>query len=470
MLKFPLVALVALALIAPSCGSPPPREQLISGAAQLPARDAPCTQPLEPALVRRAAPSEDQAHLVCRMDAIESAVTGRPLVAGNRVKLLVDGPATHAAQLAAIRRARHHVHLVTYILADGVVAEKYRDAMIERARAGVHVRVMYDSVGGLTLDPAYREALAKGGVEVHEYAPVNPLSGPRFWRVTQRNHRKILVVDGRVAFTGGINISDTYASASSGSGSSENGWRDTQIRITGPAVAEFQRLFVASWSQEEGPFQDDGHYWPRVPPTGSELVRAVAKEGEDASALVTNPFVSWARRVHFDRKQNAIYASYLAAITESRQRVWITQAYFAPNDEFRNALEQAARRGVDVRLLVPANSDVGLMFHASRHQYRELLEAGVRIFEYEGPVLHAKTAVVDGVWSTVGSSNLDYMSFIHNDEANATIIGHSFAREMERMYHDDLANASEVTLEAWRQRPLTDRVKQTLANGLKYWI
>src|SRR5262249_10252520 len=159
----------------------------------------------------------------------------------------------------------------------------------------------------------------------------------------------------------------------------------------------------------------DPRYWPELSARGDELVRVVAKRGEDVTGLLWGRVARALRTVHFDRKRNAIYASYLQAISESRRSVWITQAYFAANGEFRDALARAARRGCDVRLLVPANSDVGLLYYASRHEYGHLLKAGVRIFEYQGTVLHAKTAVVDGVWSTVGSSNLDYQSFVHND-------------------------------------------------------
>ena len=173
-------------------------------------------------------------------------------------------------------------------------------------------------------------------------------------------------------------------------------------------------MFLESWEKEVGPIEDDARYWPRLRPAGGELVRAVAKEGEDFSDLLVSGFARLRQTVHRLAQKNAIYASYLAAISGSRSCVWITQAYFAPNREFRDLLEDAARRGVDVRLIVPANTDIGLLAHASRHQYMKLLASGVRIFEYEGTVMHAKTAVVDGVWSTVGSSNLDYQSFIHN--------------------------------------------------------
>jgi cardiolipin synthase A/B len=460
------LAASALCVAAVGCIAPPPREQVL--AAEREFAPTPAPEPRRDAALDRVAPTKRQRDFVRRVDEIETAITRRPLVAGNQVTLLVDGPATHAAQLAAIARARHHIHLVTYLLADDAVGRKYRDALIERARAGVRVRFMYDGFGGAAVGPGFRAALERAGVEVHEYGSINPFAQPEVWRISQRNHRKLLIVDGRVAFTGGINIDDSYSSSAS-SGSAEHGWRDTQIRIEGPAAAEFQRLFFADWEREVGPIRDDARYWPVLRARGVEWVRAVAKEGADVSDQLRSRIARfW--QAHFDRKRYAIYASYLAAISESQSRVWITQAYFAPNEEFREALANAARRGCDVRLLVPANSDIGLVYHASRHEYASLLEAGVRIFEYEGTVLHAKTAVVDGVWSTVGSSNLDYQSFVHNDEANATIIGHAFAREMERMFESDLANAREVTLDAWRERPIRERVLQTLANSLKYWI
>ncbi len=427
------------------------------------------TSAIDERALRRAAPSEGQQQFVRRLNEVESQIAQRPLIAGNRVSLLVDGPATHAAQLAAIARARHHVHLLAYIFEDDAIGHRYRDALIERARAGVHVRVMFDGVGGFWVGPAFREALDSAGVELHEYASINPLEEPALWRISQRNHRKLLVVDGRVAFTGGIGISDTY-SRSASSGSMKHGWRDTHIQITGPAAAEFQRLFFEDWQQEVRPIPHDRRYWPALGTRGRELVRAVAKEGQDLSDLVKNPVARLLSAIRIDRDRSEIYASYLAAISECRSRVWITQAYFAPDPEFLEVLANAALRGCDVRLLVPANSDVGLLLHASRDQYAGLLEAGVRIFEYEGPVLHAKTAVVDGVWSTVGSSNLDYRSFIHNDEANAIIVGSAFATEMERMFRNDLASAREVTLDTWTARPLRDRVLQQLAGALKYWI
>jgi ferritin-like protein len=189
------IALCGLPLGLASCKSPPQREHLMPPAGE-PGPDAACAQPLDPDVIRRAAPTEVQEQFVCRLDQIETAITRRPLVAGNRVTLLVDGPATHAAQLAAIARARHHIHLSAYIFEDDAIGRKYRDAMIERARAGVRVRVMFDSFGGLLIGPAFRGALEQAGVEIHEYAPINPLEEPALWRVSERDHRKLLIDGG----------------------------------------------------------------------------------------------------------------------------------------------------------------------------------------------------------------------------------------------------------------------------------
>jgi cardiolipin synthase A/B len=419
----------------------------------------------------RAAATPDQSAFVREVNRLEYALTGRPLVGGNRVVLLLDGPATHDAQLDAIRAARHHVHLITYIMTDGALAQDYLETLVERRRAGVIVRLMFDSVGGRTVGEAFLQKLARAGIEVRQYGPLNPVeSGGKDWKLTRRHHRKILVVDGRVAFTGGINISDEYRSSSSGSGSRESGWRDTHVQIDGPAVAQFQKMFFESWEHGGDKIAPHDAYWPRLRRRGDELVRGVNQHGNDLHQIALEPVARLTRTEKEQAREHAIYASYLAAIRQARQRVWITQAYFIPNDEFMDVLTGAARRGVDVRLLVPSTSDIKMMVQASRFHYQPLLEAGTRIWEYSGPMLHAKTAVVDGVWATVGSSNLDFRSFIHNDEANAIIVGHAFGAKAERMFLDDLANAREIDRKQWEQRSWSERLSQRMAVLLKYWI
>ncbi|HUS24173.1 MAG TPA: phospholipase D-like domain-containing protein [Candidatus Binatia bacterium] len=473
---------LAVAVLSPfACAMPPAQEDLLGDRDAVGTLLAGCESQLPDTVLEQAASTPQRRLFIRRINALETALTRKPLIPGNRVQLLIDGPETHGAQLEAIRRARHSIHMTTYIITDDRIGHRYLKALGERARAGVKVRLMFDSIGGQEAGAEFRQQLEAAGVELHEYAPANPLKDPEVWRVTHRNHRKLLIVDGRVAFTGGINISDEYLHSShAGSGSRSSGgflskgkgvahgsWRDTHIRVEGPAVAEFQRVFLDMWKKEHGPIEDDAHYWPVLKERGHDLVRVVAQNGNDLQGALLEPLLpsGGGRKPKF-----AIYGSYMAAIGEAHERVWITQAYFVPNSEFMEALERAAKRGVDVRLLVAGQSDIGLILHASRRHYAELLEAGVHIFEYHGPVLHAKTAVIDGVWSTVGSSNLDYRSFIHNDEANAIVLGEDFAADMERTFRDDLQRSQEIDPAAWKDRPLLDRIKQQATVLLKYWI
>jgi cardiolipin synthase len=435
--------------------------------------------------------------------------------AGNAVHLLIDGPATHAAQLEAIRAAKHHIHLEVFILTDEKIGQEYAEALAERARAGVKVRLMFDGVGSLGTTTKIRDELRGQGVEIEEINSVNPLEEPRVWRLNRRSHRKLLVVDGKVAFTGGVNIMDEYASASpgnessskagsssggsSGSGSSAAsstdedgkgsgasaskkgagpesqrgiGWRDTHIRVEGPAVADFQREFVRTWEESKGKNIDlSAEYLPPSPAVGPNLVRVIGTEGEDFLGLALGVPQKVVRKLMGKRKRSSpIYASYISAIREARHRIWITQAYFAPSDELVKLLGKAAKRGVDVRIVVPGKSDLTLLPLASRHYYDRMLEAGIKLYEYDPVMIHAKTAVVDGEWSTVGSSNLDFRSLIHNDEANAIIIGREFGHEMEEQFDKDVSQSTQVTLEQWEDRPLFDRVKETGAALIKYWI
>lgn len=464
-------ALGAALLGLTACATPSAQGLLEKG--DLPQSSASCEACPAGDDLSRAAGTPAQLEFVRKVNKLEYALTGRPLIGGNRVDLLLDGPQTHEAQLAAIRAARHHVHLITYIMTDDKLAQQYLKALVERRKAGVIVRFMFDSVGGRTVGEPYLARLARAGVEVREYGPMNPAkSKGKDWKLTRRHHRKLLVVDGRQAFTGGINISDEYRTSSSGSGSARVGWRDTHVRIEGPGVAQFQKLFFESWEQGEGgaKITPGDKYWPRLRRAGDELVRAVTQQGNDLHQIALQPVTSLTESEREQTRRQGIYASYLAAIRSARQRIWITQAYFIPNEEFMDVLAAAARRGVEVRLLVPSTSDIKMMVHASRFHYQPLLDAGARIYEYSGPMLHAKTAVVDGVWATVGSSNLDFRSFIHNDEANAIIVGHDFGTRMEQMFEDDIGNAREITRAAWEKRPWAERLNQRMAVMLKYWI
>ncbi|MDB5972770.1 MAG: cardiolipin synthase [Hydrocarboniphaga sp.] len=409
----------------------------------------------------------------------------RPLVPGNRLRLLRDGPQTHAAQLAAIAGAQHHVHLETYLITDGEVGSRYADALIERARAGVHVRLMLDGLGALGAGDGYRQRLLDAGVHLREFNPVNPLREPRLWRMTRRTHRKTLVVDGRVAFTGGVNITDEYRcgpedpEAATAGGP---GWRDTHLLIEGPAAAEFQHVFLTYWARLGG-LRDTSGYYPAVPAIGDSLACAITDQGEgfidhwvggedepDDDELPRPPSLLRHPLRPKYRVKPRIYHAYRDAIGLAQHRVWITQAYFAPNGRFIRALTRAARRGVDVRLILPAKTDAGLLKYAARQRYARLMRAGVAIHEYLPAVLHAKTAVIDGIWSTIGSANLDYRSFFHNDEANAFLICAGFAADMEAMFEHDLIRCRAIDPKLWRQRGWRERLLEAFAGAIKWML
>lgn len=405
-------------------------------------------------LLERRLGAQDNPQLHALIDSFRAQAQA-PLITGNRVQLLIDGPQTLQAMRQAIRSARHHVHLESYIFADDAIGHEFRELLQERRRAGIEVRLLYDAVGSSATSGTFFDGLRAAGAEVLAFRPLDPVRTPLPWKINNRDHRKLLVVDGRSAFTGGINISGAYADASTTSPGPEQGleegWRDTHVRIEGPVVAQFQALFLASWTRAGGRLSSSDSYFPTLQPTGSEWVAAVAL---DVDRSETSP----------------IYATYLASIRAASQRIWLTNAYFAPNRELRRALIEAAARGVDVRLIVPGFTDSGLILHAARATYDELLAGGVRIYEQRHALLHAKTAVFDTALSMVGSANLDMRSFLHNNEINAAIVGRSFAQQLEQAFERDLRQARELDLEQWRQRPWRQRMKEVGSRLLSYWL
>lgn len=330
---------------------------------------------------------------------------------------------------------------------------------MERQAAGVQVNVIYDSVGSLATPKEFFNRLRAGGVHVLEFNPVNPLANNnKDWELNNRDHRKLLLIDGRIAFVGGINISDTYSS-SPPSGENEGdsrqdataGWRDTHVQIEGPVVADFQRLFLDTWERQKGKPLPARNYFPALAPQGDEIVRAVGSTPNDHT-------------------KSTIYLTLISAISHAEQHVHLTIAYFAPDPQLRKALRDAARRDVDVKLVLPSHTDSSTALYLGRSYYTELLAAGVQIYERRGSVMHSKTISIDGVWSTIGSTNLDWRSFLHNDEINAIILSRPFAREMEAMFLEDLAESDPITLDHWKKRPLLDRLKEKMARLVEYWL
>ena len=389
--------------------------------------------------------------------ALEQSISGSPLLLGNQVRLLQDGASTYAAMFEAIRGARDHINLESYIIEDDAMGTAFADLLLAQQARGVQVNVIYDSVGALSTAPAFFARLRAGGVAVLEFNPVNPLLARAPWELNSRDHRKLLVVDGQVAFVGGVNISSVYASgsvvrrparraeqpAAPGAGAPAPVWRDTHLRIAGPVVAEFQRLFLQTWDKQRGPPLAARNFFPVLLPQGEDIVRAIGSSPDDPFSL--------------------IYLTLMAAIGNAQQQIYLTQAYFVPDPQLLQALVAAAGRGVDVRLILPSFSDSQLVFHAGRSHYQALLDGGVRLYERSGALLHAKTAVVDGVWSTVGSTNLDWRSFLDNDEVNAVVLGRAFAAQMQAAFAQDQAASQAIEPAAWAARPAHFRLQEWLA-------
>ncbi|NRR28598.1 cardiolipin synthase [Oxalobacteraceae bacterium] len=388
--------------------------------------------------------------------ALEEAATGVPLIAGNKCSLLFDGPQTMAEMLKAIGTATNNINLETYIFDQDELGQKFADLLIEKQRAGVVVNILYDSVGTIGVPDTFFERMRQAGIHLVAFNPVNPakLNGDS-WKVNNRDHRKVLIVDGKTAFTGGINISDTYAksslfrSKSKPTDKSQVGWRDTHIKVEGPAVAAFQYLFIRNWATQDKEDLREASYFPTPVIAGDKIVRVLASEPGG----------------HFE-----IFKAFSLAMQSASKSIHITSAYFVPDRQTVDTLKAAARRGVDVRIVLPGVSDSGLVFHAGRGFYDELLDSGVKIYQLKLAVLHAKTAVIDDNWSTVGSTNIDTRSFLHNSELNVVVMGSAFAAEMERAFQEDVRDSTLITLEQWRQRPLSDRVKEFAARLMDYWL
>ena len=396
--------------------------------------------------------------------ALEEAIVGSPLTVGNEVVLLQDGPATYAAMLTAIAAAKDHINMETYILDDDVVGQKFAMALIDKQKQGVQVNLIRDSVGTFGTPSAFFEALKDQGVNVLEFNPVNPLAARKTWALNQRDHRKLLIIDGRIAFLGGINISSVYSSGSASPPAATDAsdekasigkkialeWRDTDLQLRGPVVAEFQKLFLATWEKQHGRPVAEKIYFPQLEIVGTQVVRAIGSTPEDPFSL--------------------IYATLISAINNAEASIYLTNAYFVPDPQLLSALKAAAQRGVDVKLILPSQTDSWLVFHAGRRYYSRLLRAGVKIYQRRGVILHSKTALIDGVWATVGSTNLDWRSFLHNQEVNAVVLGSEFGSQVKAMFVKDLAASDEITREQWRRRGLGLRIKEIFAKTWQYWL
>jgi cardiolipin synthase len=367
-------------------------------------------------------------------------------VGTHQLALLKDGRQAFPMMLAAIARAKRTVCIETYILRSDRVGTLFADALIERAQHGVEVNLLYDAWGS-SVASSMLDRLHRAGARTMAFHPMR-FSGKRreiIARLTRRDHKKTLTVDSVVGFTGGLNLADDYAPADEGGGD----FRDTHVRIEGPAAAELEYFFLQTWRRGGGAEIDSARYGGdgRRPDPSVQIVTSDER-----------------------RRRHSIRMEYLGAIRGARERILITNPYFLPTIRILHEFGEAAKRGVDVQIMVAGTTDVRAVLYASRSIYEMLLKAGVRMFEWRGRVLHAKTATIDGRWSTVGSSNLDYQSLRQNLEVNAIVKGRELAEALERMFAEDLTHCVEINAERWQRRSALNKAASWAAYLLRDWL
>lgn len=352
------------------------------------------------------------------------SLASTPASTGNRAAMLVDAEETYRAMAEAVEAATHHVHACFYIIQPDETGQRLRSMLTEKAKQGVTVRVLYDGLGSAKLPGGFWAPLTSAGGQVAEFRPVNPITALLPWsdRIDYRNHRKIVVADGRVAFTGGINVGKEYL----GLDPSIGPWRDAHMQIEGPAALSVQSTFLEDWCYATGEVLDDPTLFPDPAPVGDHAVQVID----------SGPDVRW----------SPIYFMFVQAMATARTRIWLTTPYFIPEPPVEQALIAAALRGVDVRILIPKRPDHRVVMWAATSYFRPLLEAGARIFRYTHGFVHAKTLLVDDGIATVGSANMDIRSFHLNYEQNAFVYGTEFATSLEMQFLADLEGCDEYTL------------------------
>ena len=445
-------------------------------------------------VLRRVAAAAPNATALERHLAIEQAVARTPLYTGNETRILRDGAETFGAMFAAIRAAQHYVLLEYYILEDvSESGQSLSDLLIEKQKSGVEICIIYDSIGSLATPGDFFARLRDAGVKIAEFNSPNPIRGGNPFAINDRDHRKIFVADGSLAIIGGVNLSHTYQSAPSGGSSGgsrkpsnsgaaraqppqpgaandaqaandtqaandpqtrddpqaanepqktnepQEAWHDTDLQLRGPVVHELERLYRQQWDALRAP-QSDSAAPAQIADAGDEVVRII---GSDPSA-----------------RRSPFYIAIISAIRSAESRIWITAAYFGPTFQQMHVLLNAARRGVDVRILVPSHSDSAPALAVQRSHYSSLLRNGVRVFEWSDGISHTKAAVIDGVWCVTGSSNFDQRSVLFNDEVDAIVLGRDTASRYETLFTGWQSRAKEITAAEWRKRSMLERARE----------
>jgi len=365
------------------------------------------------------------------------AYAGSPIVGGNTAEILLNGEHIFPTVLRGLQSAQRTITYAQYYYEEGPVARDVAEALAERCRAGVGVNVLLDAFGSLNMPAEYVELMRVSGCHVVWF---RPLSQYVFRRYYKRNHRRILVVDGRIGFTGGAGVSRKWM----GNGRTEDHWRDTDVRVEGPVVEYLQAAFAENWLEATGMVLGGEAYFPRPIERRGQVHAQVARSSPAGGST-------------------AMYTTILLALSSARQSVLVTNPYFVLDERMRDAVLRTVRRGVRAAVLVPAVIDHNIVRQASRAQFGQLLQAGVEIYEYTPALLHAKTMVIDGVWATIGSTNLDNLSFAFNDELNLFFYDRGVAGQLERAFMEDVRVSRRVTYAAWKDRGLGARLLEVLA-------
>ncbi len=363
-----------------------------------------------------------------------SVLLGPPLLDGNRVETLLNGDGIFPSMLEAISGAKQTIDFETYIYWSGEIGKHFATALAERARAGVKVNVLVDWIGSQKMDNDSIEAMTQAGVDFRKY---RPLRWYNLGRINNRTHRKLLVVDGRIGFTGGVGIADNWT----GNAQDPEHWRDNHYRLEGPAVAQMQAAFMDNWTQVSGSVLHGDTYFPAQKQAGQMFAQVFQSSSQGGS--------------------ESMHLMYLLSIAAATKTIDLAMAYFVPDPVTSEALVNAMKRGVKVRLILPGHhTDTDFVRNASRASWGPLLQAGALIHEYQPTMYHVKLLIVDGLWSSVGSTNFDARSFRLNDEANLNVYDAEFARRQTQTFDTDLKQARRITYEQWESRPWHEKLKE----------
>jgi cardiolipin synthase len=361
-----------------------------------------------------------------------NVMLGPAVVAGNRTQALVNGDRIFPEMLKAIRGAHKTITFETYIYWKGSTGDEFTRALIERAQAGVKVHLLFDAIGSQKIDDKIIKQMKSAGIQVEIY---NPVRWYTLARMNNRTHRKILVVDGAIGFTGGAGIADEWA----GDAQTPQQWRDTHFRVEGPVVAQMQAAFMENWIEVTGDVLHGEEYFPQLAKAGDEL----------SQFFISSP----------GGGGESMQLMYMMSIAAAAKAIQLSAAYFVPDDNEVRMLAAAAKRGVKVQIIVPGKeTDSAAVRRASRSTWGELLRAGVEIYEFQPTFFHCKVMVVDGVWVSVGSTNFDTRSFSTNDEANLNVYDRPFAAQQLSIFEQDLKRSRRISLEEWERRPFSERL------------